>query len=231
VAVECGVSDKEGEYTIAGLPPGEWLVGFDAGRGYQVEYFDGATELGRATPVRVSPGAAIRGVDATMHTPPPRPLPPPPRGGPPPSTTGSSTPATLFSAPAGNATGGSAVLGSTSVHVAPAVALASSRISVAGHGATTRILCRAAACHGSLELTIKIVLAHRSHHRIVRRSETIVLGRGSFSLAAGARAVVRLSLTRAGIARLVHPKTHSPATMLTIVVSGGRTVTTAVSTH
>ena len=69
VVVECAVSEDDGEYTIAGIPPGEWRVGFDAGHGYRVQFYDGVSEFSAARAVTVATGAAVTGIDAAMLNP------------------------------------------------------------------------------------------------------------------------------------------------------------------
>jgi hypothetical protein len=225
VPVACAVSAAGGEYKLVGLPPGEWRVGFAAGPGYQRQYYDGVTELIHAKPLTVAPGTAISGIDATIHPLPAKPVPPPP-----PYLPTLPTPPSALPPPASaTTTGSSGVLGSTAVQPVPGVELESSRVSVTGRWATVRVRCQLAPCHGSLMLSLKIVLVQRSHGRRMRGLETVVLGRGSFSLAAGADGTVRLRVTREGQSRLAHARTHPVAVVLTIEVAGGRTVTGALS--
>ncbi len=82
-AVTCAVSEEDGSYDLTGLPPGDWRVGFEAGRGYAVEYWREVTEFASATPVHIAPGASVPGIDATLHTLGAKPV--APREAPPPS--------------------------------------------------------------------------------------------------------------------------------------------------
>ena len=99
------------------------------------------------------------------------------------------------------------------------MALTSSRIALSGHSVAVHVVCRSAACSGSMELTLKVAVAGRSGRR---RLESVMLGRGSFSLVAGARGTVHIHLTRAGARRLAHvPGRHPLRATLSIAVTGG----------
>lgn len=70
--LQCTTSGADGSYTIGGLPAASYVVAFSGGsdpanRDYLVEYFDGVASSGQATPLSVSPGAAITGIDAALE--------------------------------------------------------------------------------------------------------------------------------------------------------------------
>ncbi len=60
-----------GSYQIGFLPPGSYLVKFSSGcgaTGYATQWYKGASSAAAATPVVVSPGAAVSGVTATVNS-------------------------------------------------------------------------------------------------------------------------------------------------------------------
>jgi hypothetical protein len=223
--VECAVSEADGEYTIAGIPPGEWRVGFDAGHGYQVQFYDGVSEFGAARAVTVTTGAAVMGIDAAMQTSSAEPVPQqsphvlpvqPPQE-------------PLYSPvlPESTAGAGSGVLGSSSAKIPPLISLSSSTITLSGRAVGVDVVCGSAPCSGSVVLTARIAVPGRSRGKHHRRAQTIVLGRGSFVLASGARGSVLADLTRAGARTLAHARGPVAAT-LSIAVHGGSPLTRSV---
>ncbi len=216
-ALECAISGAGGEYQITGLPQGQWIVGFDAGRGYEVQYYDGVTEPRNATRVTVTGGHDTAGIDATIRTPPAKPVQPPPA-----QTISTASPAPP-PAPAG-----SGVLGLTTAKAVAKIALAGQTVSVSGRSATLSLSCIAAACHGLAQLSVRVSIYRRVHGRRVRHVETIVLGRGSFVLATGARGSVHLKLTPAGVKRLAHVRSHPLAAQLDFGINGAPAQTRTV---
>ncbi len=63
--VPSAVTAVDGSYTVAGLPPGAYRVGFDAS-GYQPQFYSGKTSLARGDPVTVNSGFTINGIDASL---------------------------------------------------------------------------------------------------------------------------------------------------------------------
>jgi len=60
-------TDEQGNYTITGLPPGEYLVGARAsGTPYVGEFYDGARSPDEATPVTVNEAGETTGIDFTL---------------------------------------------------------------------------------------------------------------------------------------------------------------------
>jgi hypothetical protein len=103
----------------------------------------------------------------------------------------------------------------------PLVNVSSSKVLFKGGSATVHIVCANAACRGSVEITVQVVSGRRKRRRGASRS-TVVLARGSFSLAAGQSGTVVLHLTVAGRRRLAHAKRHPVTVKLDVVVTGGR---------
>lgn len=67
--VECAVTSATGEYTIVGLPGGEYVVEFlpeFAGLNYVRQYYDGASTWSDAQPVAVAVGATAMNVNAAL---------------------------------------------------------------------------------------------------------------------------------------------------------------------
>jgi hypothetical protein len=246
--VECAVSEADGEYTIAGIPPGEWRVGFDAGEDYQVQFYDGVSEFGAAKAMTVAAGAAVTGIDAAMPTtsaerlpPPPQPplQPPhvrpvqPPQEPPPYVLPVQPQQEPLYSpAPAeSTASANSGVLGSSSAQVPPSISLTSSTVTLSGRAVGVDVVCGSAPCSGSVALTARIAVPGRSRGKHHRSAQTIVLGRGTFALASGARGSVLADLTQAGARTLAHARGHPVAPVaatLSIAVHGGSPLTRSV---
>ncbi|HEY2631318.1 MAG TPA: hypothetical protein VGI26_02955, partial [Solirubrobacteraceae bacterium] len=68
---ECVTSGASGEYTISGLPAGEYYVEFftpsKSGLDYVGQYFEGATSFENATKVTVAAGVTTPGIDAELE--------------------------------------------------------------------------------------------------------------------------------------------------------------------
>ena len=218
-AADCTESGAGGEYHLKGLAPGEWIVGFNAGPGYQVQYYEAAVEPAGAKILALAPGAALTGIDATINTRPVKPVPVPV-----PLPTMTLTPP----APATSTTPASGVLGATFVMSVPSMVLADSRVSATGRVAGLQVTCRSAPCSGSAALTLRVTVMRRSHGRLARHTETIVLGRGSFSLATGAHGVIRVHLTSAGVKRLADARRRPVNATLSISIGGGASLVRAV---
>ncbi len=76
---ECAATGVSGGYTIAGLPTGVYEVGFNGGRAYGIQFYDGASSFAGARPVSVTTGSTDNGINATlrplsMSPPPPTPV-------------------------------------------------------------------------------------------------------------------------------------------------------------
>jgi hypothetical protein len=107
---------------------------------------------------------------------------------------------------------------------APVVTLASSasKLAVSGNATHVRIACAAAPCAGSVEVVEQVVVTHRKGTRTILKAETIVLAKGSYSLAAGSTGKITLRLTAAGRKRLAHARHHRVSGKLLLSVRGGR---------
>ncbi len=221
--VECAFSEADGEYTIAGIPPGEWRVAFDPGPGYQFQFYRGVSEFTAASAVTVAAGGAVKGIDAAMlahssEPPPPHVLPvrPPQEPVPSPSSTVAGPTVT------------SGVLGSSSAKALPSISLASSTLARAGHSVRIQLVCASGPCSGSVVLSVRVTVAGRSRGKHHEDAETIVLGRGSFALASGARGRVVIELTPAGERTLARAHGYPQAAKLSLAVHGGSTLTRSV---
>ncbi len=67
-SVGCALTDANGEYTISGLPGGKYEVGFDAGKGYVIQYYDDKFSFPEAQAVTVTPGGTTTPIDAAIGT-------------------------------------------------------------------------------------------------------------------------------------------------------------------
>jgi hypothetical protein len=227
--VECSVSEADGVYTIAGIPPGAWRVGFDAGDAYQVQFYDGVSEFSAARAVTVGLGAAVTGIDAAMLAPSAKPLPPPVLPVQPPQARPQQEPASSPSPAGSPASAGSGVLGSSSAKPPlSSISLTSSTIDRSGRAVKVNVVCGLSPCSGTVVLTVRIAVAGRARGKHPTRSQTIVLGRGSLSLASTARGSILVDLTQAGARTLAHARGHSMTATLSIALHGGSPLTRSV---
>jgi len=116
------------------------------------------------------------------------------------------------------------------VKLVPAILLSAARITVLGHSASAPLKCTGAPCAGSIELTerVKVIERHRGKHTTSKR-ETLVLAKGSYSLAVGADASIAVRLTSAGRSALAAVPNHRLAAEEVVSVGGGKTVQRSVS--
>jgi hypothetical protein len=66
-AIRCGESEANGQYTISGLPSGEFKVAFFDGPGYAIQAYNGKSSSSEANPVSVSAGGVTTGIDAALE--------------------------------------------------------------------------------------------------------------------------------------------------------------------
>ncbi|HTY95722.1 MAG TPA: carboxypeptidase regulatory-like domain-containing protein, partial [Solirubrobacteraceae bacterium] len=66
-ALRCATSSSSGEYTVNGLPKGEYTVLFTSTANYLSQYYNGVTTASEATPVKVEPGTVTPGISAALH--------------------------------------------------------------------------------------------------------------------------------------------------------------------
>jgi hypothetical protein len=103
----------------------------------------------------------------------------------------------------------------------PEVILSSSKIVVSGGSARVPITCANASCSGTIELIEQIVVKHRHGKKTTAKKKTLVLGKGSYSLAAGHGAVIVIRLTAAGKTALAKAKHHRLSAKASASVTGG----------
>jgi hypothetical protein len=103
----------------------------------------------------------------------------------------------------------------------PQVTVTRSKLSVSGDKTKVHLACSRAACVGTVELTVHVVVVRRNGKKSVSRRETFVLAKGSYSIAAGASATVTLRLTATGHKRLAHTKRNPLSAELEVTVDGG----------
>ena len=80
----------------------------------------------------------------------------------------------------------------------PVIKLLSGKLVVSGSSARVPLACANANCTGTIELTEPVVVKHRHHGKTKTKRLTLVLGRGSYALAAGHSATIDIHLTRTG---------------------------------
>jgi hypothetical protein len=204
----CGFTNANGEYTIAGLLAGEYKVGFADPPQYAVQYYNGRAALSEASAVSVLLGSTVSGIDAALAPKPPTP----------PSTTGVPT---APGAPTGPA---------QSTGPQPRVKVTSMGVLKPGRSRLlhVKLTCNGAPCHGLLELTASVLARHREGARVVLGPETVILAKGSFSLAVGKSASIALRLTPAGRKRLAHTERHPLAAEWLLSLASGEASATRV---
>jgi hypothetical protein len=210
----CVQTNANGEYILPQLAAGQDVVEFhdEFGAGFVRQYYDGKSSRAEATPMSVTPGVTITGVDAALHAVGEETVKPPPS---PTETT-----------PSTNLASATPLLLKT-----PIAAIMGSKLVVSGGLAPVRVACSQAECRGSIELTVQAPARDGKDKTEAERKAMLVLATGSFSLATGKRGTVVLHLTAAGRKRLAHASKHHPiAAKLTLSVRGGKTETRSVLT-
>ncbi|HEY1457422.1 MAG TPA: hypothetical protein VGF15_02785 [Solirubrobacteraceae bacterium] len=84
--------------------------------------------------------------------------------------------------------------------------------------------CEEAVCKGSIELTAKTA-RHRKGGRSLPRAKTVILAKGSYTVAQGKGGICALRLTAAGRRRLARVRAHPVPAKLTVSVGGAKTTT------
>jgi hypothetical protein len=227
-AVECAETASTGDYTIERLPAGEYKVGFDGAGKYVTQYYDDRFSLAEAQAVPVTLGNVATGIDAAMGT---TAAVPPGEGATPPAF-----PAPVPTAApdeSASAAAASSVLASMTAALPPKSnarprLLAGSRIVASKGKANVHLRCSGEACRGSAELTMRIATTSRKAGRNVSHVVTLVLARGSFSIAPGGAVTASLRLTQAGARRLASAARHAVAAELTLAVAGENPTTKPV---
>ncbi len=121
--------------------------------------------------------------------------------------------------------------GSNSTGSAAHVRIASAKLVVSKRGTVRiEIMCRDAACRGSVDLIVGRVAQRRRKGKtgLLRGGETMVVATGSFSLAAGKSATIALRLTASGQRLLAHAKLHPVAARLVLFMAAGKIATKSV---
>ncbi len=103
----------------------------------------------------------------------------------------------------------------------PAVTVSSAKIIVSGGSAQVPIACANATCAGTIEMTGQV--KHKG------KKKTVVLAKGSYSLAAGKKATITVRLTAAGKSALAKAKGHKLSAKASVTVTGGTTVKKSVA--
>jgi hypothetical protein len=111
----------------------------------------------------------------------------------------------------------------------PVVTLSSSKIAVSAGSVPVSIGCANANCTGTIELTAQTIVKQRKGKKTASKKETVVLGKGSYSLAAGHGATIDIHLTAAGKSALTQAQHQRLSAKVRVSVTGGKTVEEAVA--
>ena len=193
-----------GEYTIRGLQSGSYNVEF--------EYFSeiaGAPEYIAQTDdgVAVTQEHTTPAIDAALV---PR---PPVRTASPVASSSLVATITPTVAPASSAP-------------TPVLTLSSTKLVVSGGSVRVPIACANAACKGTIELTGQVVVKHRKGKKTTSKKTTVVLAKGSYSLAAGQKATIVVHLSAQANSAFAELRKRSATASMT--VTGGTTVKKSV---
>jgi hypothetical protein len=196
-------TNASGEYTIRGLASGSYDLEF--------EYFSetaGAPEYITQTDdgVAVTQEHTTPAINAALV-----PRPPARTAG----SVASSTPAAITStvAPASPA---------------PVLTLSSTKLVISGGSVRVPIACASAACGGTIELTEQVVVKHRKGKKTTTKRSTVLLAKGSYSLAAGQKMTIVVHLTANAIRTLATANPHKRSATAVVTVTGGTTVKKSV---
>jgi hypothetical protein len=110
----------------------------------------------------------------------------------------------------------------------PRITLSTSKLTVSKGSARVPLTCAVASCAGSLELSERLVVKHRKGRRTITKQETLVLGKGAYTLAAGHSAMIAVRLTASAQSELARDKHHELSAKVLVSVSGGKTVSETV---
>lgn len=108
--------------------------------------------------------------------------------------------------------------------VVPVIALSAAKLSASGGSTRVPISCAGASCSGTIEVTEQIVVKQRKGKKTVAKKETLILAKGTYSLAAGVSAKIMLHLTATARSALAKAKQHRLAAEIVASVAGGKTV-------
>lgn len=109
------------------------------------------------------------------------------------------------------------------VNPVPVIKISASKFKVVKGVAKIGIACGNAPCVGTLKAIQKVLIKHRrSKGKAITKKQTLMLGAGSYSLAAGKTGTVTLRLTGAGKKRLAHAPHHRLSPKLIASVVGGK---------
>ena len=217
-AERCPETNANGEYTLTHLQAGATAVEFgepySSNLGYVSEFYGGKASLAEATPLAVTPGVTIAGIDGTLYLPGERPV--------------STSPGPVTALPAGLTASAPLITATSPATTTPLLTLMASKLVVSGNAALVHVTCGQAACQGSMELVVQAAAERRKGKTTAARKETLVLATGSFSLADGKGGSVLLRLTSAGRQKLAHARRHPIAAKLILSVKGGETTAKSV---
>jgi hypothetical protein len=111
----------------------------------------------------------------------------------------------------------------------PVVTLSSSKIAVSAGSAPVSLTCANANCAGTIELTAQIVVKQRKGKKTTSKKESVVLGKGSYSLEAGHGTTIAIHLNAAGKSALAKAQHQRLSAKARVFVTGGKTLEATVA--
>jgi hypothetical protein len=111
----------------------------------------------------------------------------------------------------------------------PLVVLSAAKLAASASSARVPVACKQARCAGTIELTERVIVKQRKGEKTISKKETLILAKGSYSLAAGSSATITLRLTSVGKSALAKAKQHRLAAEAVASVIGGKTAERSVA--
>lgn len=108
----------------------------------------------------------------------------------------------------------------------PVVTISASKLRASKNTITVKAKCANATCAGAAQLVQTVVVKHRKGKRNISKKTTLVVAKGTYSLAAGKTGTITLHLTKRGKSKLAGA--HRLAPKLVVSVTGGKQVTKVV---
>jgi hypothetical protein len=110
----------------------------------------------------------------------------------------------------------------TIANAIPVITTSASKLRVSKGSTPVPIKCANATCAGSGQLVATVIVKHRKGKRTVSKKTALLVGSGSYTLAAGKAGTITTHLTKAGRKKLA--SAHRLTAKLTISVKGGKSV-------
>lgn len=102
----------------------------------------------------------------------------------------------------------------------PVVTISASKLRASKNSTKVSVKCANATCAGAAQLVLTVFVKHRKGKRNISKKSTLVLAKGTYSVAAGKTGTITLRLTKGGRSRLAGAHRLTPK--LVVSVAGGK---------